>query len=134
MVGNQSGFDVLGGFTLTEKHNISGFITAHVTFAFRGTVNVNTYGAFGIIQMEDDALAVAQFPEPFSDGDSPWALHQFFHWNESTNLQRTMQLQTKARRRIGVKNTMAFVLDNAPNSDSSLIWSVYIRLLLQRGR
>ena len=133
-VGGQTVLDLLGGFTLTEKHNISGMITAHVLFAFRGSVNVNTYGAMGLIAAEDDALAVPQVPEPFTDGDAPWALHQYFHWNEAAATQRTIQVQTRSRRKIGVKNSIAFVVDNASSSDSNLVWSAYIRVLLQRGR
>ena len=67
---------MLGGMSLTEKHNISGFILARVYFKYSGaSVNADVFGAFGIIQVEDDALSVLQVPEPFTDGDAPWALH-----------------------------------------------------------
>ena len=133
--GGQSAFDVLGGFTLTEKHNISGFILANVHFNYSNVVaNSDAFGAFGLIVVEDDALTVPQVPEPFTDGDAPWMLHQYYHDNKDVIRQSYLEPSTRARRRIAIKESIAFVLDVAAGSDNSLNWSVYIRLLLQRGR
>ena len=133
--GNSVAFDALGGFTLTEKHNLSGFIRAQVYFKYAGSsINLDSFGAFGLIVVEDDAMAVPQVPDPFTDGDAPWMLHQYFHWAEPTVIFRELTPFTRSRRRVAIKETVSFVLDVAPASDTSLNWNIYIRLLLQRGR
>ena len=89
-IGAQTAFDVLGGFTLTEKHNISGVITVHGIYSYAGgSAGVETFGALGLIIAEDDALAVPEVPEPFTDGDAPWFLHRYWHWREAWGIPRS---------------------------------------------
>jgi len=129
----QVGIDILGGFTLTEKHNISGLVTIHYRFMYRSnTQAANTDGAFGVSVVEDDALAAAQFPEPLSDGDASWPVHHFFQHEQASADTKTIEGQSKARRRIPIKQSIAFVLDIS--SAGSVQWGIQLRVLLQRGR
>ena len=133
--GAQSAFDVLGGFTLTEKHNISGIIAVHGIFNYLGLTNtVETYGAFGLTIAEDDALAIPQVPEPFTDGDASWLVHHYFEWEDVSQITKSIVINGRSRRRIPIKQSVAFVVDNAAGSDASLQYGVYLRMLLQRAR
>jgi len=133
--GGQTIVDMLGGFTLTEKHNISGVITIHYAFYFRANIpNTNVHGRWGIIVVEDDALAVNQVPEPALDGDAPWLINKHYMVESTIDEHRVHEGQVKARRRIAIKQTLAFVVDNDAASDSSLDFAIATRPLLQRGR
>ena len=135
-VGGQSTFDALGGFSLTEKHNITGVIRVHFNFIHRaGTLGSSVQGAFGLIIVEDDAMAVPQVPEPFNgDGDAPWQTHQFYHSESNVDESQRIIGDSRSRRRIGLKQTLAFVLDVATGSNDSVEWGIGLRILLQRRR
>ena len=128
-------FDALGGFTLTEKHNITGVLAVHGLFSYTGSIDaVESYGAFGLIPVEDDAMSVLQVPEPFADGDAPWMVHHFFEARQKSSEVKELRFHGKARRRISIKNSLAFVLDVDSFSDGAIAWSIFLRILLQRGR
>ena len=133
--GGQQITDLLGGFTLTEKHNISGVVTIHWDLSLRATTpGQNIHGRFGMIVVEDDALAASAVPEAVTDGDAPWLLNRFWNFLSSADESKYLSGQVKARRRIGIKETLAFIFESDSTSDGSVDMAFGMRVLLQRGR
>ena len=135
LAGFATAFDALGGFTLTEKHNLSGFITCHYDFHWKSAaVNAQVFGRWGLIVVEDDAMAAGVLPEAIQDSDAPWLHNQHFHWDESSLTERFVHGQMKAKRRIGIKETLMFQVQVNASSNSSVDWGIGMRILLQRNR
>ena len=127
-------FDALGGFTLTEKHNISGVIRIILRLSLRAsTAGSFVEGAFGLLVIDDDALAVPQLSDPFLDADASWVLHSFYHDERSSDESQLVTLDNRSRRRIPVKKSLAFAFD-VSSASNSVEWTVSMRILLQRNR
>ena len=134
VAGSQTVFDLLGGFTLTEKHNITGLVTIYYTLTYRATSpGVAIDGAMGVAVLEDDAIAASVFPEPLSDSDHPWAVHHFWSFLSSADESARLVGQGRSRRKIGVKESLGFSLEIS-GASGSVDWGIQTRILLQRGR
>ena len=134
VAGSTTVFDALGGFTTTEKHNITGVVRVIARLSFRSsTAGQLSEGAFGLILASDDAIAIPQVNDPFLDADSGWMMHSFFHDERSSDESQLVTLDNRARRRIPIKYSLAFALDVSAAS-GSVEWTVSMRILLQRGR
>ncbi len=132
--GSVTVFDALGGFTSTEKHNISGVVRIITKFIWRAATAAQlAEGAFGLILLDDDAMAVPAVSDPFLEAQSPWVMHSFYGMESAEDTSRTIDLDNKARRRIPIRKTLAFSMEISAVS-GSVEWSVYMRILLQRGR
>ena len=128
------GFDALGAFTLTEKHNISGLVTVHYEVMVRAaTIGDIAGGAFGLIVAEDDAIAAASFPEPIGDVEGPWAVHRLFQLKRNDDVSEYLGGQGKSRRNIPIKHSLLFCFQTNTGGNT-VEWSVHMRILLQRGR
>ena len=135
VAGSTTIFDALGGFSLTEKHNITGVIRVILSLSYRASVvGQLVEGAFGLIVVDDDALAVPQVNDPFLDADASWLAHSFYHDERSSDESQLMQRDFRARRKIGIKESLAFNFEVGFANSGSVEWTVAMRILLQRNR
>ena len=91
-------------------------------------------GAIGLHVVGDDAMAVPAVNDPFSQAGGDWAMHQFFENEQATDDSKLIVGTQRARRRIGIDFSLAFVFENAAGSDDTVEWGISMRLLLQRNR
>jgi len=134
-VGGETVFDVLGGFTLTEKHNISGLIRIHYRLVHRSaTAGLSHSGAMGVGVVQDDALALANVNDPFTQGAGSWPMHRFFMDERVDAVSGVVEGDSRVRRRIPIDASLFFALEVNSASAAPVEWSVSLRVLLQRGR
>jgi len=127
-------FDALGAFTLTEKHNITGLVRAHMHLIYKGATTNNPISfAAGLIVADDDAIAAGAVSDPFTDADASWALHTLGLDESITDDTQHIRMDSKSRRRIPIKKSLDFGFE-VQAATSTVEWGVSLRLLLQRGR
>ena len=128
-------FDALGGFTLTEKHNISGLIAVHYHFIHQPlTSNASYQGAVGLQVVGDDALALPVVNDPFTQAAGNWPMHLFFAGERNSDQSVQERGMQKSARRIGIDESLAFSVEVDSGANSNVEWGVSLRLLLRRGR
>ena len=133
VAGGQTGYDILGGFTVLQKQQIGGIVTVVFDFHHRSIVgNAAAFGAWGLHVVTDDSIAIGEFPDPRASGDSDsnWYWYQPFYSDASQLDTARIHGQTRTRRRIPTKSSMAFVLDNDSAADASVEFGVNLRVLL----
>jgi len=132
--GGQTAFDALGGFTQAEKHSLAKVLRVHLEFHYHSTVDSSSsFGRFGLIVENDDAIAAGAHLDPILDSDANWLVnHDFEHLSSGVGVpQRNISLDVKAQRLIPLKRSLEFILDVSASSNATLNWAVAMRILLE---
>ena len=130
VAGGITSFDLLGGLTLAEKRNVARVDRLFGEIQFRAvSANFGILARLGAIVVSDDAMALGNVPDPFSDDESSWYFNQILLWDEPTVEYHRVQFDARTRRRIPQGYTLTMALENSSASLTSMDWMLGARLL-----
>ncbi len=131
-IGGVSEFDVLGGFTETEKARVAVILRAYGEVTINSVSANNTvHGAFGLTVVNDEAMAASVLPDPLGDENDPWYWHREFNQRYSDIRTEKYPFDARTQRRVPIGSTLMFALDLSGAADGSILYSVNIRVLFR---
>ena len=126
-------FDALGALTVAEKLEIRRIVRVHFWLRYKADSNgMHVHGRYGLIKANDDAIATGagSLPSPILDADQSWMANEFYA-SERTDQNDERRLDIRSSRLVQPGTSLAFILQADAASDSSVHWSVGMRLLLE---
>ena len=127
-------FDVLGGLTLGEKHEIDKVVAVHGRFTYAADAGtLHAFGKYGLIVQNDDVIAVggAGITDPVSDGDASWMWHDSYETEIDNAVgHQEHQFSPRSTRNIPKKFSLIFALETGAGGTNTH-WSVALRVLLR---
>ena len=127
--------DVLTGLSVAEKRAVHSVLRVILDFGWSATgANFAVNARIGLVVVHDDALAAGAVPDPFGDEAAGWMLNQWVSVDGAASADfRHITRDLRAGRVLpGEFSTLAFVLDAASSNDSSMNWSLGLRVLYSK--
>ena len=127
--------DALGAMTVAEKLEISKVVRVHFELNYSSDVGgSHTFGRFGLIIANDDAIAAGtgSLPDPIGDSDQSWMLNEHFASEQDQLVAtRTIARDIRAQRLVKPGTSLAFILHVNSGASASLHWNMGMRLLIE---
>ena len=107
-------------------------LRVHLKIFYKNTsINSPSFGRYGLIVENDDAIAAGAHLDPIADSDGPWLHNDFIHADQGDLKSFQDQVDIRAHRLIKPKFSLEFVLDIDSASNSTMDWGVGMRVLLE---